>query len=94
MSRKQLTRQNITDVLHLIHESVLDYRDGAQEVAKAIQRPYSTLMRELNPNDAGAKLGVTEWLAVMDVTGNLEALRRTALLFGYRLEPDSPSTGA
>ena len=94
MGGKELTDKDIQEILRLIHESVLEYRDGAGAVAKAIRRPYSTLMRELNPNDTGAKLGVTEWLAVMDATGNLEALRRTALLFGYRLEPDSPSSGA
>lgn len=48
----------------LIKEIQKMVRDGevpAKSVAEAVGKPYSTLMREINPYDKGAKLGV-DWL--------------------------------
>lgn len=45
----------------LIKEIQKMVRDGevpAKSVAEAVGKPYSTLMREINPYDKGAKLGV------------------------------------
>ena len=91
---KEITRRDILDVLRAIHEEALDSEDGAHTLAKAIDRPYSTMMRELNPNDDKAKLGVAEWLAIMNVTRKFGALHKVVELYGYRLEPAAPASEA
>ncbi len=53
---------------------VLAGKMPAREVAVALGKPYSTLMRELNPYDAGAKLGAETLLDIMRITGDLSAL--------------------
>ena len=50
----------------LIKEIQKTVRDGevpAKSVAEAVGKPYSTLMREINPYDKGAKLGVETFMA-------------------------------
>lgn len=59
---------------------------SAREIAKAVHKPYSTLMREVNPNDTGAKLSADTLLDIMEVTGNIAPLELMAKRLGYRLE--------
>ena len=40
----------------------------AKSVAEAVGKPYSTLMREINPYDKGAKLGVETFMGIRDQT--------------------------
>lgn len=50
-------------------------------------KPYSTLLREVNPYDTGAKLGAETLMHIMKTTGNVTPLEKMALEMGYRLEP-------
>ena len=57
----------------LIKEIQKMVRDGevpAKSVAEAVGKPYSTLMREINPYDKGAKLGVETFMAIIETTGD------------------------
>ena len=47
----------VSELSTLIHNLVLDNPVPAKDLAKAIGKPYSTLLREVNPYDTGAKLG-------------------------------------
>ena len=70
----------------LIKEIQKTVRDGevpAKSVAEAVGKPYSTLMREINPYDKGAKLGVETFMAI-DTT----PLKVMAHELGYELIPN------
>lgn len=60
---------------------------GAKAIAQAVGKPYSTLLREVNPYDTGAKLGAETLMHIMKTTGNVTPLEKMALEMGYRLEP-------
>lgn len=47
-----------SDLIKILHNLVLDNPTPAKVLAKEIGKPYSTLLREINPYDTGAKLGV------------------------------------
>ena len=66
----------------LIKEIQKMVRDGevpAKSVAEAVGKPYSTLMREINPYDKGA---------IIETTGDPTPLKLMAYELGYRLIPD------
>ncbi len=63
---------------------------SATEIARKLKKPYSTLMRECNPNDRGAKLGAVTLFEIMDFTRNVEPLRYMARAMGYELIPMIP----
>ena len=44
-------------LLSVFQETLFQSGHTANEIAKGISKPYSTLMRECNPYDRGAKLG-------------------------------------
>jgi len=73
------------DLLFLIRSMVMENRMSAREIAIALKKPYSTLMRECNPYDKGAKLGVETFFEVTKLTGDIEALRWIAHDLGYDL---------
>ncbi len=62
--------RNVTKV---VQDCILDSGIQAKVVADKINKPYSTLMREINPFDASAKLGA-------------ETL--PGLLAGLKVQPD------
>lgn len=68
---------------------VLEGSKPAKIVAEEIGKPYSTLLRELNPFDMGAKIGVETMIDIMRVTGSVEALKFLTQEFGYELAPAS-----
>ena len=74
-------------LLPVLQDVVFMSGHTASEIAKGIKKPYSTLMRECNPYDRGAKLGVTTLFEIMDFTKNVEPLRYMADRMGYRLIP-------
>ena len=47
-----------SELLYLSHCMVLEAPQSARDIAHAVGKPYSTLLREVNPYDTGAKLGV------------------------------------
>ena len=75
------------DLISSIHDLVLESPLGAKAIAQAVGKPYSTLLREVNPYDTGAKLGAETLLHLMKTTGNVSPLKKMASEMGYRLEP-------
>ena len=76
----------------LIKEIQKMVRDGevpAKSVAEAVGKPYSTLMREINPYDKGAKLGVETFMAIIETTGDPTPLKLMAYELGYSSFPTS-----
>ena len=76
----------LSKLTQIVHTMVLDSPVPAKALAKEIGKPYSTLLREVNPYDTGAKLGVETLLQLMKTTGNPEPLEYMASQMGYRLE--------
>lgn len=58
-------------------------------VAATIGKPYSTLTRELNPDDDAAKLGADLILPILRLTGDIRPLEWLASRLGYVLLPES-----
>ncbi len=76
-----------SDLVKIVHSVVLDSHIPAKALAKEVGKPYSTLLREINPYDAGAKLGVETLLLIMRCTGNTKPLEFMAEQLGYELVP-------
>lgn len=77
----------ITEFFQMIHGMVLESPISARDLAKAVGKPYSTLLRELNPYDAGAKLGVETYFQLLEQTGDLSSLEYMLHRFGLCLAP-------
>lgn len=76
-----------SDLIKIVHTMVLDSPIPAKALAKEIGKPYSTLLREINPYDGGAKLGVETLLHIMQCTGNTKPLEFMAEQLGFALAP-------
>lgn len=74
-----------SDFSSLIHNLILDSTVPAKDLAKAIGKPYSTLLREVNPYDPGAKIGAETLLQVMTYTGNITPLEFMADSLGFKV---------
>ncbi len=74
-----------SELTKILHNLVLDNPIPAKVLAKEIGKPYSTLLREINPYDNGAKLGVETLLQIMKCTGNVTPLEYMAEQLGYNL---------
>ncbi len=68
-----------------IHNYVLDSQIPARDLAKALGKPYSTLLREVNPYDSGAKLGAESLFQIMSITGNYKPLEFMAEKLGIEM---------
>lgn len=75
-----------TTLISTVHDLVLESGLGAKNIAAAVGKPYSTLLREVNPFDDGAKLGAETLVEIMKVTGNVQPLEHMAEQFGYQLK--------
>lgn len=75
--------RNVTKV---VQDCILDSGIQAKIVAEKINKPYSTLMREINPFDASAKLGAETLLEIMKVTADIRPLQFMATEMGYSLD--------
>ena len=69
----------------IIHSTILESSVPAKVIAKQIGKPYSTLLREVNPYDDGAKLGIETLLQVLKLTGDMSALEYMANEMGLEL---------
>ena len=78
----------MTKVIEAVHEIVTQGKVPAKDIAKAVDKKYSTLLRETNPCDDGAKLGVETFMAIIETTGDPTPLKLMAYELGYRLIPD------
>lgn len=65
----------------IVHDIVVDGEVSASDVAQSINKPYPTLMRELNPADEGAKLDIGLLIPIMERTGRLDPLEYIAKHF-------------
>jgi len=75
------------DLTKKMQDVVLDGRIPAKEVSRSIKKPYSTLLRELNPFDSHAKLGAETMFEICKVTHNVAILEFMARELGYTLMP-------
>ena len=75
----------VSELSTLIHNLVLVTPVPAKDLAKAIGKPYSTLLREVNPYDTGATLGAETLLQIMMQTGDTKPLEYMAGKLGYSL---------
>ncbi|MBG0789507.1 MAG: hypothetical protein H0S80_03305 [Desulfovibrionaceae bacterium] len=79
MFEKNLTKK--------MQDVVLEGRIPAKEVSRVIRKPYSTLLRELNPFDSHAKLGAETMFEIVKATHNVTVLEFMASELGYTLMP-------
>ena len=77
----------MSKVIKAIHETVVNGKMPSKVIASAIGKPYSTLLRETNPLDPGAKLGVETFIAIIEATGDSTPLHVMVRELGYRLAP-------
>ncbi len=75
-----------TDFIMTVHDLILESPLGAKAIAQAVGKPYSTLLREVNPYDTGAKLGAETLMSIIKTTGDVSPLKKMASEMGYRLE--------
>lgn len=80
------------NLVNSVHDLVLESPLGAKNIAQAVGKPYSTLLREVNPYDAGAKLGAETLMTIMKITGNVSPLMLMAKEMGYNLELSTETT--
>lgn len=84
-------RKNVT---RIVQDIVLDGERPAKQLAAEIGKPYSTLLREVNPFDKNAKLGVETLLQIMKLTRNVAPLSFMAQEMGYTLVPTTKAARA
>jgi len=82
--REEVDAMHVTQMLH---DAIVRRRGLAKQVAKALNKPYSTLLRELNPWDRGAKIGVDDLSLILKSSGDVSALKAIAEDLGYKLTP-------
>lgn len=73
------------EVTRIVQQSILDGGKSAKQVAREIGKPYSTMLREANPYDVTAKVGVETLLDIMRATGDPAPLAYMARVLGYEL---------
>jgi hypothetical protein len=73
------------ELTRIVHTSILESPIPAKVIAKKINKPYSTLLREVNPYDEGAKLGVETFLDILKITGDTAPLEYIANELGLEL---------
>lgn len=79
MFEKNLTKK--------MQDLVLEGQIPAKQVSRDIRKPYSTLLRELNPFDTHAKLGAETMFEIVKATHNVAILEFMARELGYTLTP-------
>ena len=79
-------------VTKIVQEMIMNCGQPLKAVASRIGKPYPTLLRELNPYDNGAKLGVETLLELMKVAKDPTPLQYMAEEMGYTLVADKTIT--
>ncbi|XPV75933.1 MAG: phage regulatory CII family protein [Desulfovibrio sp.] len=77
------------ELIRAIQQSILEGSKPAKSISQEIGKPYSTMLREVNPFDTSAKIGVETLMDIMRSTGNVAPLRIMARELGYSLSPQS-----
>lgn len=75
----------MTSLTEMAQQMVLGSDIPAREIAQRAGKKYSTLMREVNPYDLGAKLGADTLLSVMEITGDVGPLEYMAERLGCKV---------
>jgi len=75
------------ELTRIIQQSVQECRRSAREVAKEVGKPYPLFMREINPADLRAKIGVESLAAIMRATGDIAPLAHLARSLNYAVTP-------
>lgn len=75
----------VNDFSLLIQEVVIQDPVQVQKLARQIGKNYTTLVREANPYDTGAKLGAETLLKIMEVSMDVRPLAYMAKQFGMKL---------
>ncbi len=75
------------ELTRIIQEAVLKSEKSARDIAQEVSKPYPTLMREINPDDSGAKVGVDGLIPLMLATDNIQPLTYLANAMGFLLVP-------
>jgi hypothetical protein len=73
------------DLQRIILEMVQNSPQPIKTIAEQVGKPYSTLMRELDPDDKGAKLGVDMLLPLMQSCNSVAPLRYLAGMMSHRV---------
>lgn len=73
------------ELTRLIHSTIIQNELPARDLAEKIGKPYSTLLREVNPHDSGAKLGVETFMDIIMATGDITPVRYMAEQLGLEL---------
>lgn len=68
-----------------IYDLVHCNRQGltSKEIAEKIHKPHSTLLREANPKDKGAKLGAADFFKIISISydGDFQDLKFSSIPF-------------
>ena len=75
------------ELAKLLPKLLSDLPIQPRKLSQEIGKPYSTLMREVNPMDSSAKLGVLTMFEIMLITGDTSPLEFMAEAMGYHLTP-------
>lgn len=75
-------------VLDAVRRTVMEGERTPHNIAILIKKAYPTLMREINPYDAGAKLGLETYMSILKTTGDMTSLKVMAQELGFRLIKD------
>ena len=76
----------------LIQDVVVRDDEGMRELALRLGKRQASLLREVNPRDRRAKLGVDTLLRIMELRGDVRPLEYMARQMGLRLERLSEGT--
>ncbi|SDL11863.1 hypothetical protein SAMN05660337_2147 [Maridesulfovibrio ferrireducens] len=76
-------------ITKMTQDVVLEGNSPAKEVAQKIGKPYSTLLREINPFDQNAKLGAGTLLDILKATNEVRLLEHMAKCIGYTVKPNN-----
>ena len=83
----------MNEFYQIIQDTVSRNPIGAKAVAVKIGKPYSTMMREVNPNYKGETLGSYPLMDIVRATKDISPLAFMAKELGYRLVPVSKDEG-
>ena len=76
-----------TEFAKIIHAMVVENAVPVKELAQRIGKPYSTLLREANPYDEKAKLGVETFVQLLKATGDISPMEHIARELDLELVP-------
>ena len=94
-------------ILKILHETLRRSKLSAEEISERafgrngssgkLNKSLSALYKELDPDITTAKLGLIDFIRIVEVTGDIEALEAVARRVGYILrkvsdiQPDQPT---